>query len=94
MVDNIEWQAKFDQIVISEIKGHNIELDADNMFGYVTLDLEQMEDIKVKKFDTLRGGGTEFIYNPSAISDVKTIEESADSKAISAQASRKHEGQS
>jgi hypothetical protein len=50
MVDNIERQVKFEQNVIIQIEGHNIELGADTKFGYVTLDLEQMEDIKVKKF--------------------------------------------
>jgi hypothetical protein len=55
MVDNIERQAKFEQIVFSEIEDDNIKLDADNKFDYVTLDLEQMEVIKVKKSDTFRG---------------------------------------
>ena len=77
MVDDIERQAKLEQIVFGEIEG-NIELDADNKFDYVTLNLEQMEVIKVKRFDTFRGG-TEFIYNPSVImlseSDDKTMEE-------------------
>ncbi len=62
-----------------EIEGHNIEQGADNKYyGYVTLNLEQMEDIKVEKFDTFRGC-TEFMYNPSAIilseSNDKTKEE-------------------
>jgi hypothetical protein len=39
MVDNIERQAKFEQIVFSEIEDDNIKLDADNKFEYVTLDL-------------------------------------------------------
>ncbi len=35
VADNIERQAKFEQIVFSEIKGDIIELDADNRFGSI-----------------------------------------------------------
>ena len=50
MLDNIEWQEKFDQIVISKINGHNIEQNVNYMFNNNMLDLEhwQMEDIKVQ----------------------------------------------
>ena len=96
MVDNIERQAKFEQIVFSEIEDDNIKLDADNKFDYVTLDLEQMEVIKVKKFDTFRGGTEfEFIYNPSAImlleSDDKTMEEIMFGAQTAKQSQRKHQ---
>jgi len=96
MVDNIERQAKFEQIVFSEIEDDNIKLDADNKFDYVTLDLEQMEVIKVKKSDTFRGGTEfEFIYNPSAImlleSDDKTMEEIMLGAQTAKQSQRKHQ---
>jgi hypothetical protein len=96
MVDNIERQVKFEQIVFSEIEDDNIKLDADNKFDYVTLDLEQMEVIKVKKSDTFRGGTEfEFIYNPSAImlleSDDKTMEEIMFGAQTAKQSQRKHQ---
>jgi len=96
MVDNIERQVKFKQIVFREIEDDNIKLDADNKFDYVTLDLEQMEVIKVKKSDTFRGGTEfEFIYNPSAImfleSDDKTMEEIMFGAQTAKQSQHKHQ---
>ena len=88
VVDNTERQAKLEQIVFGEIEG-NIELDADNKFDYVTLNLEQMEVIKVKRFDTFRGG-TDFIYDPSAESDDKTMEEIMFGEQTAKQSQRKH----
>ena len=95
VVDNTERQAKLEQIVFGEIEGQ-IELDADNKFDYVTLNLEQMEVIKVKKSDTFRGGTEfEFIYNPSAImlleSDDKTMEEIMFGAQTAKQSQRKHQ---
>jgi hypothetical protein len=94
-VDNIERQAKFEHIVISEIEGDNIEPGAYYKFSDITLDLEQMEDIKVKKFDTYRGGTEfEFIYNPSALilleSDDKTMEEIMFGAQTAKQSQRRH----
>ncbi len=48
MLDSVEWQEKFEQIVISKIEGHNIEPNVNYMFNNDMLDLEQMEDIKVR----------------------------------------------
>ena len=90
MVDYLEKQAKFEQIVFSEIEGDNIEPGADNKFGYATLDLDQMEVIKVRRSDTFRGG-TDFIYDPSAESDDKTMEEIMFGAQTAEQSKRKHQ---
>ena len=44
-ISSDKWQEKFKQIVISKIKGHNIEPNVNCMFNNNMLDLEQMEDI-------------------------------------------------
>ena len=102
MVDMYKQQEQLEQLVINKIEVQDIALVEDYKFSYDTLDLKQMYDDKVQKFDTFRGG-TKFIFNPRPIifseSDDKTINRGnyvrrADSKAISAQVSRQHERQS
>ena len=67
MVDIYERRAQFKEIVISEIEGQNNEPDADDKISIDTLDLKQMYDVIVKKYDNIRGGTESLLFDASAI---------------------------
>jgi hypothetical protein len=94
MVDIIKQQAKFEQLVISEIEVQNIELDADYQFVDDALELKQRISDSIQAFDTFRGG-TELPYNSSQMifseSDDRTMDKIMFGAQTAKQSQRKYQ---